>query len=64
MSTEGRWYACHRAIGADEIGVYAFGLSKPPTQYPISVHLYALASHLIYGLITELVRRTLRRAWG
>jgi putative membrane protein len=51
-------------LGADEIGVPALGLSGPPTQYPLSVHLYALASHLVYGFTTELVRRTLRRGWG
>ena len=47
----------------DETAVPALGLSKPPTQYPVSTHVYALASHLVYGLTAELVRRSLRRAF-
>jgi putative membrane protein len=46
----------------DETAVPAFGLSKPPTEYSVSTHVYALASHLVYGLTAEIVRRTLRRA--
>lgn len=46
---------------ADEGLVPALGLSKPATAYPLSVHTYALASHLVYGLTTELVRRQIRR---
>ncbi len=47
---------------ADEFVVPALGLSKPPTEYPPSTHAYALASHLVYGLTTEMVRRAVRRA--
>ena len=47
-------------ITADEGVVPALGLSKSPTEYPLSVHLYALASHLVYGLTTEVVRHTVR----
>ena len=46
----------------DETAVPVLRLSKPPTEYPASTHVYALASHLVYGLTAELVRRTLRRA--
>ena len=46
----------------DETAVPVLGLSKPPTEYPVSTHVYALASHLVYGLTAELVRRNLRRA--
>jgi putative membrane protein len=46
----------------DETAVPVLGLSKPPTEYPVSTHAYALASHLVYGLTAELVRRALRRA--
>jgi len=46
----------------DETAVPGLGLSKPPTEYPASTHVYALASHLVYGLTAELVRRNLRRA--
>lgn len=49
-------------VVADEMVVPAIGLSKPPTEYPLSTHAYALASHLVYGLMTEIVRREVRRA--
>jgi putative membrane protein len=47
---------------ADETAVPLLGLSKPPTEYPVSTHVYAFASHLVYGLTAELVRRSLRKA--
>jgi hypothetical protein len=47
---------------ADEIIVPSLGLSKPPTEYPPSTHAYSIASHLVYGLTTEIVRREVRRA--
>jgi putative membrane protein len=47
---------------ADEVALPALGLSKKPNEYPPSVHAKALASHLVYGLSTDLVRRGLRRA--
>ncbi len=46
----------------DETTVPLLGLSKGPTEYPVSTHAYALTSHLVYGLTAELVRRALRRA--
>lgn len=48
-------------VVADEGLVPALGLSKSPAQYPISKHAYAFASHLVYGLSTELVRNAVRR---
>lgn len=47
---------------ADEAAVPLLGLSKSPTQYPLSKHAYALASHFVYGLTTEVVRRAVRNA--
>jgi Protein of unknown function (DUF1440) len=47
---------------ADELAVPAVGLSKPPKEIPLTIHLYALASHLVYGWITETVRQAVRRA--
>ena len=47
---------------ADEGVVPALGLSKSPTAYPLSIHAYAFASHLVYGLTTEIVRRAVRSA--
>jgi putative membrane protein len=48
-------------LGADEVAVPAFGLSRPATAFPLSTHAMALASHLVYGLTTEGVRRLVRR---
>lgn len=47
---------------ADEAVVPALGLSKAGNEYPLSIHVYAITSHLVYGLTTELVRRTVRKA--
>ena len=46
----------------DEGAVPLLRLSKGPTNYPLSTHVYALASHFVYGVTTEVVRRTLRRS--
>lgn len=46
----------------DETAVPLLGLSKRPTKYPLSTHVYALTSHFVYGLTAELVRRNLRTA--
>ena len=40
----------------------ALGLSKWPAEYPVSTHLYGLASHVVYGLTAELLRGAIRRA--
>jgi putative membrane protein len=45
---------------ADEIAVPGLGLSKPVSVYPPSVHASAWASHVVYGITTDLVRRGLR----
>src|SRR5205814_1040839 len=44
----------------DEGAVPLLRLSKPPTAYPASTHIYALASHLVFGATAEGVRRVLR----
>ena len=49
-------------LAADEVAVPAFGFSKSPTEYPASTHASALASHLVYGLSVDVVRRALRTA--
>jgi hypothetical protein len=46
-------------LGADELAVPALGLSEA-AESPSS-HLYGWASHLVYGLTTELVRRQVRQ---
>lgn len=45
----------------DETAVPLLRLSKGPTEYPVSTHVYALTSHLVYGLTAELVRCALRK---
>jgi putative membrane protein len=45
----------------DETAVPLLGLSKAPLEYPLPTHVYALASHFVFGLTTEAVRRTLRK---
>ena len=45
----------------DEGAVPALGLSKPVTKYPLSNHAYALASHFVFGVATDLVRRGVRK---
>jgi putative membrane protein len=46
----------------DEGSLPVLGLAEGPTAYPISTHAYALASHLVFGLTAEVVRRNVRRA--
>ena len=46
----------------DEGAVPLFGLSEGPMAYPLSIHGYALSSHFVYGLTTEMVRRSIRGA--
>ena len=47
---------------ADDVIVPALGLSKPLSETPLSTHAYALTSHWVYGLTTEIVRRAVRKA--
>lgn len=44
----------------DEIGVPAAGLSAPPADFPAATHAYALASHILFGGVTEATRRLVR----
>ena len=48
-------------VVADEVAVPVLGLAKRPTEYPVSTHVYALASHLVYGVTAELSRRAVRQ---
>jgi len=49
-------------IVADEIAVPALGLSPAPSETPLNMHLYAWASHLVYGAALESARRPARAA--
>jgi putative membrane protein len=46
-------------LGADEITLPSLKLSPPPNQVQPDKHLYALASHLVYGASLEGLRRAL-----
>lgn len=42
---------------ADEVAAPATGLAEKPGNTPLSSHLYALASHVVYGLTAGAVPR-------
>jgi hypothetical protein len=44
-------------LGADEIAVPLFGLSKLPMETPLSSHVNALAAHLVFGLVLHVTRK-------
>jgi putative membrane protein len=56
----GTAYATAMWFGGDEVAVPKLRLSKSASEYPASVHAEALASHLVYGLTAEGVRRGVR----
>src|SRR5215203_3963950 len=45
---------------ADEIGMHAAGFASHPADYPVSRHAATLATHMVFGLSVEAVRRLLR----
>jgi len=47
--------------GAHVIAVPALGLAEPPTRRPRSEEGLEFALHLVYGVVTELVRRLVGR---
>lgn len=57
----GSGYGTALFVGADEVAVPAFGLSQSASEAPFSSHLYGWASHLVFGLTLEMVRKTVRR---
>lgn len=44
----------------DEVAVPAAGLSGPPGDFPAVTHAYSAASHVVFGSVSEGVRRVLR----
>lgn len=60
---EGTAFGAAVWLFADEGVVPALGLSRNPSEFPASIHTYSIASHLVYGLTTELVRRAVRKAF-
>jgi hypothetical protein len=47
-------------VAADEHMVLKLGLRENEPPFPSTMHAYALASHLVYGLTLETVRRLVR----
>lgn len=56
----GAAYGTAVAIGLDDTLVPRLGLAKGPKETPPSTHAYSLASHLVYGVTLEGVRRIIR----
>jgi len=54
--------ACATVV--DQIAVPLAGFARPAWHYTLRTHLYGYASHLVFGAVTEAVRRTLRRRAG
>ncbi len=48
-------------LGAHVIMVPALGLAEPPTRQPLGKEAHEFGLHLVYGVVTELVRRLLSR---
>lgn len=49
-------------LGAHVIMVPALGLAPPPTRQPALKEALEFLLHLVYGAVTELGRRLVRRA--
>jgi hypothetical protein len=47
---------------ADEVAMPLFGLATRDQPYPVEAHLQSFASHVVFGVTTELVRRGVRAA--
>ena len=56
----GTVFGAATAAVLDEALVPALGLAPPPIATPPATHAYALASHLVFGIALEGVRRGLR----
>jgi hypothetical protein len=51
-------------LTADELAMPLLGLSRSTLQRPLEMHCQSLVAHLVYGVVTERVRRVTRRALG
>src|SRR5688572_14112907 len=45
---------------ADEVAMPVLGLSGPTTEHPPERHAHTFASHIVFGVTTEIVRRGVR----
>ena len=48
-------------LGAHVVAVPAMGLTEPPTQQPVGKEAEEFGLHVVYGTVTEIVRRLLQR---
>ena len=53
----GTAFGAGTALLLDESAVPAVGLSEAPWQAPVPTHIYAFASHAVFGVTAEAVRR-------
>lgn len=44
----------------DQLLVPLAGLARPPWRYSLATHLYGYVSHIVFGMVTEAIRRQLR----
>jgi hypothetical protein len=51
-------------LTADEIAMPLLGLSRSTLERPVELHSQSLVAHLVYGVVTERVRRSVRLALG
>ena len=56
--TSGVWLGTMVWLAADEVAMPVLGLSDPTTRRPVEMHMQSLAAHLVYGTVTEAVRRS------
>ena len=51
-------------LAADEIAMPLLGLSHSTARRPLEMHLQSFVSHLVYGIATDLARRSLQARFG
>lgn len=56
----GTVFGVSAALLFDDVAVPALSLSGPASETPAKTHAYAIASHLVFGLVLEGARRALR----
>ncbi|MDA8219570.1 MAG: hypothetical protein M0Z94_18380 [Dehalococcoidales bacterium] len=56
----GLLYGAALWAGSDEMLLWILGIAKAPFRYHLSVHLYGLLAHLVYGVTLGVLARGLR----
>lgn len=57
----GLFFGVVSATLIDQLAVPLFGFARAPWRYTVRTHLYGYASHMVFGVVTEAVRKGLRR---